>query len=133
MGGRRRLKGGYSVWLSDHSTPEGFMARQYLRAGEEIVGQPNGSERLRLEIRKYAITGMAFETAARTHAELIDQRQRGKGRRPSLRQVERAARRLGLADMTLREATARLEALAARPGRDLSSIVRQAHEGGPTR
>jgi hypothetical protein len=85
-----------------------------LKAGEEIVGPINGSERLRAEVRRYAIAGVAHEQAARTWAEQARARDTGKGRKPNLRTVERAARRLGLADMTLKEATARLEALAAR-------------------
>src|SRR5262245_46593914 len=104
MGGRRRLVGGYPVWLVDHSNAEGYVARRDLKAGEQIVGKPNGPEHLRIEIRRYAIAGVAYEAAARQHAELIAKRENGTGRRPSLRDVERAARRLGLADMTFREA-----------------------------
>jgi hypothetical protein len=88
--------------------------RRYLKAGEEIVGAPNGSERLRVDVRRYAIAGVVFERSSRMWADLVDGRARGKGRRPSERQVERAARRLGLADMSLRDATTRLEALAGR-------------------
>jgi hypothetical protein len=83
------------VWLPDHSTAEGFVARRYLRAGEEIVGPPGRSERMQIEIRCYAIAGVAYEQAARQHAELIRLRDTKKGRRPNLRTVERAARRLG--------------------------------------
>lgn len=113
MGGRRRLVGGYSVWLPNHNSSEGGWARRYFKAGEEIVGAPNGSEHLKIEIRQYAIAGVAYELAARQHAELVDHRQRKKGRRPSLKMVERGARRLGLASITLQKATERLEALAA--------------------
>jgi hypothetical protein len=38
MGGRRRLRGGYGVWLKSHRSPEGVLYRRYLRAGEEAVG-----------------------------------------------------------------------------------------------
>ena len=122
MGGRRRLAGGYSVWLADHRSPDGLLFRAYLRAGEEIVGLESlsgkrgtitGSARLRVDVRRYAIAGVVFERSSRMWAALVDQRERGKGRRPSERQVERAARRLGLADMSLRDATTRLDALAA--------------------
>lgn len=122
-GGRRRLKGGYSVWLPDHSHPEGYIARRYLKAGEEIVGTPNGSEWLRIEIRRYAIAGVAYELAAQQHGDLVNQRTRGKGRRPNLRQVERAARRLGLAESSLKDATVRLEEIAGKASQRTPSVA----------
>jgi hypothetical protein len=45
---------------------------------------------------------------------LLYQRQHGTGRRPDQRSIERAARRVGLQALTVKEATARLEALAAK-------------------
>jgi hypothetical protein len=128
MGGRRRLVGGYSVWLPDHSRTEGYIARRYLKAGEEIAGSPNGSEHLRIEIRQYAIAGVAYELAARQHAELVDHRARKKGRRPSLKTVERAPRRLGLASITVRDATARLEALTADQRRAADPLEQMLHD-----
>lgn len=111
MGGRRRLAGGFTPWLADHRSPEGHALRRYLHAAEEIVGPIEG-ERLRVEARQYAVAGVVFERSSQFWADLVARRQRGKGRRPSERQIERAARRLGLAIGTLKEATARLEALA---------------------
>jgi hypothetical protein len=103
--------------------------RRYLKAGEEITGPPNGSNRLRVELARYGIAGVAYERAAKTWAETVAARERGRGRRPSDRQVERAARRLGLADFSLKEATARLEALAGeREPLDLAQRVQHARE-----
>lgn len=129
MGGRRRLTGGFSVWLPDHRSAEGHSFRRYLQAAEEVTGIANGSQFLRVEQRRYAIAGVTYEQAARQHAELVHKREHGKGLRPNLRQVERAARRLGLADMTLREATTRLEALAAK-ARKAPSLAEYLSEPG---
>ena len=133
MAGRDRLRGGYTVWLPDHRMPDGYVFRRYLKAGEEIVGPVNGSERLRVEVRRYAIAGVVFERSSKLWAELVDKRERGKGRRPSDRQVERAARRLGLADLSLKEATARLDELASRrprvPATPEALLARMREEG----
>jgi hypothetical protein len=116
MAGRRRLRSGLSVWLPDHRGPDGRCFNRATRAALELAGVTtlNGSELLRLETRRYAIAAVVYERAARAWAEAVARREGGKGRRPSERQVERAARRLGLADGSLKEATSRLEALAAR-------------------
>lgn len=112
MGGKGQLVGGFTPWLPDHRSADGWVFRRYLKAGGEILGAVNGSALLRLELARYGKAGVAYEQAARTWAETVAQRETGRGRRPSDRQVERAARRLGLADMSLKDATARLEALA---------------------
>ncbi len=108
MGGRRRLKGGYGVWLENHRSPEGVLYRRYLRAGEEAVGGINGSALLRFEVERYARAGVLYDAATRHWADLLRLRQTGTGRRPSAREVERAARRAGLADQTLKEALDKL-------------------------
>jgi len=114
VGGRRRLVGGFPVWLQDHRKPDGVSFRRALKAGQEITGSPNSSELVRAELSRYAIASVVYQRAARTWGELVDRREHGKGRRPSAREVERAARRLGLADQTLKDAVVRLEALAAK-------------------
>ena len=113
MGGRRLLAGGYRVWLPDHRSQDGVMFRRYLRAAQEIVGPPGTSQLLRIEIQRYATAAVVRDQAARRWAEAVERREHGKGRRPSERQVERAARRLGLCEVTLSNVTARLEELAA--------------------
>ncbi len=115
MGGRRRLRGGFAVWLPDHRGTDGRVFRRYLAAGGELVGRSDGldgSELLRSAVRRYAIAGVVHERAARAWADLVARRDRRRGRCPSERQVERAARRLGLADQTLEAAATRLQKLA---------------------
>jgi hypothetical protein len=53
----------------------------------------------------------------------VNQRTRGKGRRPNLRQVERAARRLGLAESSLKDATVRLEEIAGKASQRTPSVA----------
>jgi hypothetical protein len=97
---------------------DGRLFARYVRAALELLGVAtlNGSELARVEVRKYAISGVVYERAARTWAEAVAQRERGRGRRASARQVERAARRLGLATADLDTAATRLRSLAARNG-----------------
>lgn len=129
MGGRSRLASGFRPWLADHRRADGWQFRRYLRAAEEIVGPLNGSVRLRVEVERYAVAGVTYQQAARAWAEAVAQRETGRGRRPSSRQVERAARRLGLADITLKDATARLEELAgARKPLDLAQRIARAQQ-----
>jgi hypothetical protein len=108
MGGRRRVAGGFTPWLPDDRGPDGRAFRRHVGAALEVVGPLNGPERVRVEVWRYAIAGDAFEVAARAWRAVVAQRERGKGRRPSTRQVERAARRLGLAEQTLAAARARV-------------------------
>src|SRR5262249_4140236 len=112
MGGRRRLASGLTPWLPDHRGADGRAFRRYVNAAVELVGPLTVSERVRAEVRRYAVAGVACEWAARAWGEAVAQRERGRGRRPSTRQVERAARRLGLAEQTLSTALRRLEQLA---------------------
>jgi hypothetical protein len=118
MAGRRRLLSGLSVWLPSHKTHDGRLFNRYTKAGLEVVGLTtlNGSELVRAEVRRYAIAGVVYERAARAWGEAVARREHGRGRRPSERQLERAARRLGLAEQTLSGAGARLAALAGRTG-----------------
>jgi len=57
-------------------------------------------------------SGVVYEASARLWAKLSNQREHGRGRKPNALAVRNAAKRLGLADMTLQAATARLETLA---------------------
>lgn len=129
MGGRRRLEGGFTPWLPDHRGQDGRAFRRYIRAGQEITGPMNGSALVRVDLARYGVAGVVYDRSARAWADVLARRESGRGRRPSERQLERAARRLGLADATLKEATTRLESLAsqARP-MDLAARVAQAHQ-----
>src|SRR5262245_6545949 len=111
MGCRERLRSGFRPWLADHRSADGWQFRRYVRAAVEIVGPLNGSELVRIEVERYARAGVAYESATRAWAEAVNKRARGKGRRPNPRTIERLSRRMGLADGSLKEATARLEVL----------------------
>jgi hypothetical protein len=139
--GRRRLGGGFSVWLPDHRSEAGVIYRRYLKAGLELVGVPasartprglpfGGSELLRVEVERYARAAVLHDQAAKHWAQLLYQRQHGKGRRPNERRIERAARRVGLAEGTLKEITQRLEELAAKRASTHGALAAQ--YGGAT-
>lgn len=129
--GRRRLRGGFSVWLPDHRATDGVLFRRYLKAGAELLGGLDGSELHRVEVRHYAIAGVVYERAARVWGEAAERRENGLGRRPSSRDVERAARRLGLAEQTFTAAAQRLEALAGeRKPLDTAKAIAAAQTGG---
>jgi hypothetical protein len=65
-------------------------------AGQEITGRPNGSALVLAELTRYRVAGVTYERAAQAWGKAVTRRETG-GRCPSARQVERAARRLGLA------------------------------------
>jgi hypothetical protein len=116
---------------SGPSKPDGVAFRRYLRAASELVGSAGHSELIRSAIRQYAVAGVAYDRAATAWAEAVRRREVGRGRRPSERRVERLARRLGLADATLKDALARLVELAsgyrkpvATPAEILAKVVR---------
>jgi hypothetical protein len=132
MGGRRRLKGGYGVWLDSHRSPEGVLYRRYLRADEEAVGGSNGSALVRFAVERYARAGVLYDAATRHWADLLRLRQTGTGRRPSEQRVERAARRAGLADGTLKDALAQLVDVAARRKPPPSPILSSRSTPRPT-
>lgn len=128
MGGKRRLRGGFRPWLPDHRRHDGSVFRRYLQAAEETVG-PATSERLRLEMERYAKAGVAFERTAATWAEIVRKRQVGRGQRPTSQAEERAARRMGLADQTLKDAAVRLDELGAqRRPLDLARQIQRAQQ-----
>ena len=133
MAWRPRLRGGFRPWLPDHRLADGRLYARYLRVGLELLGRktlPYDAELLHLEVERYAKAALLHDQATRHWAALLTKRETGKGRRPNERRIERAARRVGLADLTLKECTARLEVLASTNGhgRDLASVVLQAHK-----
>lgn len=135
MTSKPRLLGGFKAWLPDHRLADGRVYGRGLRAGLEILGCEalNGSELLRFEVERYAKAVLLHDQATRHWAALLHSRETGKGRRPNERRIERAARRVGLADITLKECTARLEELAGRNGHGPASIadlVAQRRAGG---
>jgi len=72
-----------------------------------------GSKLARLEASRVAAAWTNFEAATRALDAIRRVRASGRGRRPSARDVERAARRQGLADQSYSQALDRLRALAA--------------------
>lgn len=141
-GGRRRLGGGFSVWLPDHRSEQGQLYRRALKAGLELVGLPvttrtprgmafGGSELLRVEVERYARAVVLQDQATKQWAAMVYAREHGTGRRPNHREVERAARRAGLAEGTLKEITARLEDLATKRATDAHATVAAQYGGGP--
>jgi hypothetical protein len=132
MGSRPRLRGGFKTWLPDHRLADGRRYARYLKVGLELLGREslNGSELLRAEVERYAQAALLHDAATRHWADLLTKRETGKGRRPNERRVERAARRVGLADLTLKECTARLEQLAtSRKPPTLAEVIRQQRSG----
>jgi hypothetical protein len=124
MGGRRRLRGGFKAWLPDHRSTEGGLYRRFLKAAIELLGhEPGGSESERLAVEAFARAALLHDLATQHWAQLLHRRQIGKGRRPSERRIERAARRVGLQATTLKEATARLEELAGQHRQRTTSLT----------
>lgn len=110
MGGRRRLQAGAPRFLGRHDGLPGRRYRQCYTALEEQFG-PFASALLRFEAGRTAVAMLNLHTATEALAGARRARERGKGRRPGSRDVERLSRRHGLADATYTAAVARLEGL----------------------
>jgi hypothetical protein len=93
----------------------------------------NGDALLQREASRVAFLAVRSHESSRAWAAAIEQRRIGRGRRPSTRGVERAARRAALDDTTYRVALDRLRELANQHGRapDLAAVVVQAHRPTP--
>jgi hypothetical protein len=110
MGGRRPLKAGAVRLLGKH---DGASGRAFRRAYDALVTEygpftPLGC----LEASRVAVAWVNLEAATRALEAARAARERGKGRRPSTRDVERAARRQGLADQSYSQGLDKLRALA---------------------
>lgn len=129
MGGRRRLKGDAPRLLGRHDGPAG---RAYRRAYDALAQEfgPFPSPLLRFEAGRVAVAMLNLEYASTALAAARRLRERGKGRRPSPREIERLSRRQGLADASYSAALARLRELAGRDGHgvqpDLEALLRRA-------
>jgi hypothetical protein len=129
MGGKRVLRGGLHRMLPDHNTALGkALRREYddLLASLGIAGDRHGDGLLYREITRVAWLRIRAVEAARTWAELSEKRRVGRGRRPSPRMLERAARRAALDDTTMTTALDRLRALveASRKAPSIADLVR---------
>ena len=130
MPGKRPLKSQAPRLLGYHGGAEGKAYRRaYDALGTELG--PFRNEYVRYEAGRVAIARMQFERATRELVFMQRQRRQGRGRRPNLQQIERLARRQGLADGSYAQAIRRLEELVSRDGH-APDLARQlaALEGG---
>lgn len=111
MGGRRRLKAGAPRVLGRHHGTEG---RAYRRVYDALAAALDlATSLLRYEAGRVAALAVQMEAATRALVDAQRARRAGRGRRPSPRELERLARRQGLADQSYSQALEKLRALAA--------------------
>ena len=132
MGGRRRLRAGLERVFPDHRAPEGVIYRRVFAALAEEL--PLATPLLSLEASRVAMLGVLALNATRTLVAKQAHARHGKGRRPSPREIERLARRQGLADASYSQALDKLRAVVGQPaGRtlaeDLAAARPPAEEG----
>jgi hypothetical protein len=116
MGGRSRLPGGLPRLLSDHNTVEGRHYRRAYVALETEYG-PFRTDVVRFSAGRVALLEVSLTASSRALDAARRQRAIGKGRRPSERQLERLARRVGLDDGSYQAALDRLREMATRTDR----------------
>jgi hypothetical protein len=127
--GRRRLRGGLERALSDHRSELGKALRREYRAllvGLGIAGDLSARRPpslLEREASRAAWAVVRAREASRAWAAAIEKRRSARGRRPSPRAVERAARRAALDDHAATAAVDRLRELATRNGRPSDPLV----------
>ncbi len=111
MGGRRRLKAHAPRLLGRHDGQDG---RAYRRAYDSLEADlgPFTSRLTRFEAGRVAVTMLNLEIATRALAAARRARESGRGRRPGPRDLERLARRQGLADQSYTQALDKLRELA---------------------
>ncbi len=107
----RPLSAGLVRVFGDHRGP---LARAYRREYLALLAglAINGDALLRREAARVALLTVRAREGASAWAGLIEKRRVGRGRRPSPRAVERAARRAALDDQGATQALDRLRALA---------------------
>ncbi len=112
MGGRRPLKGGAPRLLGRHDGLEGWA---YRRAFDAMAEEFTLSTPL-LQFEAGRVAALRVQLEAATRALMAAQRARriGRGRRPNVQQLERLARRQGLADGSYSQALDKLRELAGR-------------------
>jgi|SRR5882724_9441606 len=110
MGGRGRIKGGFTRMLGRH---DGWEGRAFGRARDDLMAEFSLSTGvLKFEASRVAMLRVQLEAANRALVEAQRTRRDGRGRRPSPRQIERLSRRLGLADNSYAQAFERLREMA---------------------
>jgi hypothetical protein len=131
MGGRHSLRHGAPRLLGVHSGPQG---RAYGRAYADLVADlgPFPTRLVRFEAGRTALARVNLEAASVALARARDARERGKGRRPNARIIERLSRRQALQDQSYSQALAALRDLmqANGHGQDLAAVLaREARRG----
>jgi hypothetical protein len=108
--GRRRLRANLPRAFRSHAGAIGRLYRDRFEALEESMG-PFVSRLERQEARRTASLGTLLDLATETLMTAQQARKSGKGRRPSVREVERLSRRQGLQDTSYAAALDRLREL----------------------
>lgn len=118
MGGRRPLKAGAPRLLGNHG---GAIGKAYRRVYDALEAELGPFTPLaRLEAGRAAAAWVQLEAAQRALVTAQRTRSTGRGRRPSPREIERLARRAGLADGTYSAALDKLR-----------EMTRSSRNGGP--
>jgi hypothetical protein len=121
MGGRRRLRAGAPRLLGRH---DGARGRAYRRAFNALAAEFDlGSALARLEAGRVAVAWCNLEAATEALEAARQSRESGKGRRPSPREIERLARRQGLANADYSQALVQLRELVERNGHGLAAAL----------
>jgi hypothetical protein len=133
MGGRGRLTAGQPRALGRHDGLEGAVFRRAWASLVGEFGQPEPRSLLRLEMARAAVACVNFEVATRALVDARRAREKGRGRRPSPRAIERLCRRQGLADGSYSQALDKLRELVA--GRNaqpasISDLVARQRQSG---
>jgi membrane-bound lytic murein transglycosylase B len=111
MSHRSPLKGGAPRLLGHHG---GAMGKAYRRVYDALESEFGPFTVLqRLEAGRVAVCYVQLEAATNALVDAQRQRRHGKGRRPNLEQIERLARRQGLADGSYSQALDKLKELTA--------------------
>ena len=127
--GRRRLSAGQPRLLGRHHGAQGASFRRAWTALTSEFGRPADRSLFALEMGRVALAWVQVEASARALTDARTARERGQGRRPSAREIERLSRRAGLADGTYQQALAHLREIApARPpGQSLADHLAQSY------
>jgi hypothetical protein len=122
MSGKRRLVGGLERLLADHRSPLG---RELYREHRALIVSLaiEGDALLQREAGRVALLGVRSRESGRAWAQIVEQRRVGRGRRPSTRALERAARRAALDDATYQSALDKLRDLVKGAGRRTPTIA----------
>jgi hypothetical protein len=130
MAGRKPLKGGAPRVLGKH---DGLEGRAYRRAYEAIETEYGPFSALgRLEAGRVAALHVQLQAATGALMQAQRARRLGKGRRPNVQEIEKLARRQGLADTSYAAALGALRELVSahrKPASIADLVARQPQRG----